>query len=190
MSSEAVGHPDEDDEEHDDGSGQDGEDSGEEASEECVVLPGVNVGLTQVARHEGVIAPIGFPGDIEDVAEDRDGADDDFDADVDHHADEGDVGDAANPCGEDDDERGEAGEDVAEAGDEADEAVETDANGCEWYAEPVIEKVREDINILVGEPMLGTLADRDGRGRGGTFGRKNFGFQGLWHSVFAMGRMG
>jgi hypothetical protein len=188
-----VSHPDEDDEEHDDGRGEDGEDSGKKACQECVVFPCMDVRLAKVARHEGVIAPVRLPGDIEDVAEDGDGADDDFDADVDHHPDEGDVRDAANPGSEDDDEGGDAGEDVAEAGDEADETVEPDADGREGDAEPIVEEVREDIDVLVGEPMLGTLADGEGSGRGAVFGWKDFGWQDFgisrfWHSVLRRSR--
>ena len=120
--------------------------------------------MAQVAAEQAVVAAVGFPGDIEDVAEDGDGADDDFDADVDHHADEGDVRDAANPGSEDDDERGEAGEDVAETGDETDKTVETDTDRSEGDAEPVIEEVREDVHVRVGEPTLGTLANGNGSG--------------------------
>ena len=180
-----MGYPYKDEEQDDDRGDQDGEDSGEEGGEEGVVFPGMTVGLAKVARHEFVIAPVGFPGDVEDVAEEGDGADDDLDADVDHHADEGDPGDAANPGGEDDDEGGEAGEDVAEAGDEADETVEADADGGEGDAEPVVEEVREEVDVLVGKPLLGALAKGEGRG---VFWREDFGFLGLWHWGFGCTR--
>lgn len=176
-----MGYPYKDDEQDDDGGDEDGQHAGEEGCEVGVVAPGVAVRLAEVTRHELIIAAVRFPGDVEDVAEDGDGSDDNFEAYVDHHADEGDVWDAADPGGENDDERGEAGEDVAEAGDEADEAVETDADGGEGDAEPVIEKVREEVDVLVGKPSLGALAEGEGSGRGGGFGREDFGFYGLRH---------
>src|SRR5271165_3069344 len=113
--------------------------------------------MAGVARHQVVVAAVGFPGDVEDVAEEGDGADEDLDGDVDHHAEEGDVGDAANPGGEDEDAGGDAGEDVAEAGDEADEAVEADAGGREGEAEPVVEEMGEEVEVFVGAEALGAI---------------------------------
>ena len=187
-----MGDPEEDEHQNDDGDGEDGEDCGEEDCEEGVVAPSVAVGLAEVARHQVVVAAVGFPGDVEDVAEEGDGADEDLDGDVDHHAEEGDVGDAANPGGEDEDEGGDAGEDVAEAGDEADEAIEADADGGEGEAEPVVEEMREEVEIFVGAEALGALAEGGfggergsdaGSGRGGGFRREDVGFRGLFSGL-------
>ena len=176
-----MGDPEQEDQEDDEGGDKDGENAADKGEEEGVVLPGVGVRLAKLACHEFVIPPVRFPRDVENVAEDGDGSDDDFDAEVDHHADEGDVGDAANPGGEDDDEGGEAGKDVSESGDEADEAVEADADGREGDAEPVVEQMREEVDVLVRAPAFGALAEGEGGGQGPgfcreVFGRQNFGF--------------
>ncbi len=154
-----MGDPEDDDQENDERRGEDREYCGEKAEEEGVVPPGVTVGLAEVARHQLIVAAVGFPGNVEDVAEEGDGTDEDFETEVDHHADEGDVGDAANPRSEDEDERGDAGENVAEAGDESDEAVEADADRREGDVEPVIEQVGVEVEIFVGEEALGALAE-------------------------------
>ena len=158
-SSQPVQQPYEDEQQHDDGRGENGENDSCKAEKEDVVAPGVAMRLLQVADHEAVVAAVGFPGDIEDVAEERDGADDHVEAEIDEHADERDVRDAANPCSEDEDGGGDAGEDVAEAGDEADEAVEAEADGGAGDAEPVVEQMGEQVEIFVGEKLLGAGAE-------------------------------
>lgn len=147
--------PGKEDEQQDDGGGQNREDGGEQAGEEGVVLPGMAARLAEVARHEAVVAAVGFPRDVKEVAEEGDGADEDGEAEVDHHAEEGDVRDAANPCGEDEDGGGEAGEHIAETGDEADEAVDAEADGRAGNAEAVVEEMDEAGEVAVGEEEAG-----------------------------------
>jgi hypothetical protein len=152
--SEPVEQPENDHQQHEDRRGENRENHGNEAKQEGPVAPGVAMRLAQVANDEAVVAAIGFPRDVEEIAEERDGADDDTEAEVDRHAQERDVRDAANPRSEDEDGGGEAGEHVAEAGNEADEAVEPDADGRAGDAEPVVEQVRVEVEILVGEELL------------------------------------
>ena len=72
--------------------------------------------FAQVAGEQAIVAAIGLPEDVEDVAEERNGADEHADAEVGGHARERDVRHAANPGGEWDDERGDASQHVADAG--------------------------------------------------------------------------
>jgi len=139
----------------------------------------VEVWFADVAGEELVVAAVGFPGDVEDVAEDGDGADEDADADVDGHADDGDVGNAADPGGEGNDEREDACEDVAETGDEADDAVEAEADAGAGDAEGFVE---QDFELLEGavaeEPGAAVPAiggeDLAGGAEGGVGGRNGW----------------
>ncbi len=167
--------PEEDEGEDDERGGEESEDGGEQCGEEGVILPGVAVGLAEVAGEEAVVAAIGFVGDVEDVADERDGADEDIEAEIDHHAGQGDVRDAADPGREDEDEGGDAGEHVADAGDESDEAVESEADGGAGDAEDVVEEMGEIVEILVGEEALGSGADA------GAQGRENLGLGAVGH---------
>ena len=158
--SEVMGEPEDDEEKDHDGDGDENEDDAEKAEQEGVVLPGVAPGLAQVPHHKLNVAAVGFPRDVEEGAEERDGADEDLEGEVDHHAEEGDGGDAANPCREDDEEGSETGDYSAEAGDQCDEAVESDADGSEGDAEPVVEEMGEELDVLVRKEAFGTLAER------------------------------
>src|ERR1700733_8110324 len=144
-----------------------GEDHERDAGEEEPGAPVTTVRLLEVLSEQGVVAAVGLPGDVEDVAEERDGADDDVQREVDQHARDGDVGCAARPCGEDDDRGGESGEDVADARDEADDAIDAEADGGSGDAEPGIEHAAEQVEIFVAEEAA---ADAGGGG-----GRENLG---------------
>jgi hypothetical protein len=133
------------------GHGEDGTDDERDAGEEEPVAPVVAMRVLEVLGEQGVVAAVGLPGDVEDVAEERDGADDDVQREVDQHAGDSDVGCAARPCGDDDDRGGEAGEDVADAGDEADDAVDAEADGGSGDAEPGVEHAAEQVEIFVAE---------------------------------------
>ena len=81
-----------------------------------------------------------------------------------------------------------AGKNIAEAGDEADDAVEAEADAGAGDAEKVVEQVGEEIEILIGEPAFGSLAQGERGDRGSSIsGRQNLGFQGLWHRVLRCG---
>ena len=110
------------------------------------------------AGEQGVVAAVGAPSDIEEVADEGDGAAGGFDGDVEHHAGDDDVGYAAGPCGDDEDGGGEAAEQVADAGDEADDAVEAEADGGAGDADEVVEEVREEVEVAVGEIEAGEPA--------------------------------
>ena len=150
----------------------------------------MEVWLADVAGEELVVAAVGFPGNVEDVAEDGDGADEDADADVDGHPDDGDVGDAADPGGEGDDEGEDAGEDISEAGDEADDAVDAEADAGAGDAEGFVEK---DFELLEGavaeEPGAAVPAvvgeDLAGGAEGGVGGR-----DGRWGELVRVGHAG
>ena len=109
------------------------------------------VGLSEGAGEEAVVAAVGFPGDVEGVAEDGDGADEDSDGDVGDHAEEGDVGDAADPGGDGDDEGEEPGEDVSQAGDEADDAVDAEADLGAGDEEGFVEEDFKPVEAFVVE---------------------------------------
>jgi hypothetical protein len=147
---------------------EDGADHERDAGEEEPVAPVIAVRLLEVLGEQGVVAAVGLPGDVEDVAEERDCADDDVEREVDQHAGDGDVGCAARPCGEDDDRGGQAGEDVADAGDEADDAVDAEADGGSGDAEPGVEHAAEQVEIFVAEEAA---ADAEAG-----IGRENLGF--------------
>jgi hypothetical protein len=175
-----MDHPDKKEQQNDHRRKEEGEDGAEEAEQKRVVLAGVAMGLAQVADDEAVVAAVGLPGDVEDVSEDGDGANDDGNAEVDEHADEGDVRDAANPRGDDEDRGGDAGEDVAEAGDEADEAVETEADAGAGDVEAVVEEVGVEVEVLVGEPAGGAGARA---GWSGWCGGQDFGIWQMRHGI-------
>jgi hypothetical protein len=150
------------------GHGEDGADHERDAGEEEPVAPVIAVRVLEVLGEQGVVAAVGLPGDVEDVAEEGDGADDDVEGEVDQHARDGDVGCAARPCGEDDDRGGEAGEDVADAGDEADDAIDAEADGGAGDAEPGVEHAAEQVEIFIAEEAA---ADAEAG-----VGRQNLGF--------------
>ena len=109
------------------------------------------MGLLQVPRHECVVASVGLPCDVEDVAEEWDGSDEYVDAEIDDHPCQRYVRNASEPCSDDDDAGGESGEHVAETGNEADDAVESKADGRTGDAEPVVEHMGEQFEVLVGK---------------------------------------
>lgn len=115
------------------------------------VAPGMDAGRFEMPRHERVVSSVRFPRDVERVAEKWDSADDDLNGDVGNHTHESDVGQTAVPCGEDEDAGCEAAEDVAEAGDEANDSVEAETDFCAGNTEPVVEHVRDEIEVLVVE---------------------------------------
>jgi hypothetical protein len=147
---------------------EDGADHESNAREEEPVAPVIAMRVLEVKGEQRVIATVRFPCDVEDVAKERHGADDDIEREVDQHARDGDVGCAARPCGQDDDAGGKAGEDVADARDEADDAVEPEADGGSGDAKPGVEHAAEQVEILVAEEAI-ARADRRA-------GRQDFGF--------------
>ena len=175
--SEAVNDPENDEQKDEERDGQDGEGDSGEAEEEGIVLRGVAMGFAQVAGDEAVVAAIGFPRDVEDIAEEGNGSDEDVEAEVDHHSDEGDVGDAAHPGGEDEKEGRDAGEHVAERWNEADESIEAETDAGSGDAEAVVEEVGEEVEVLVGAEAFGALAE-------GRAGRKNLGLGVVRHGSF------
>src|ERR1700751_2576616 len=146
-----------------DGHGENGGDDHGDGCEKEPVTPLLLAWMFEVASEQRVVAPVGLPCDVEGVADERDGADDDVEREVDKHARDGDIGCAARPCGEDDDRGGEAGEDVADTGDEADDAVQSEADGSTGDAEPGIEKAAEQVEIFVAKEAIARADARVGR---------------------------
>src|ERR1700733_7703989 len=83
-----------------DWNGKDDAKRGEEQKQKTPVAPGVCAGLEEVALEQAIVAAIGLPGNVEDVAKKRYGADEHAYGYIDGHAKEGDVGDATNPGSE------------------------------------------------------------------------------------------
>jgi hypothetical protein len=177
--SQAMGDPENEQQENDEGNSEDGEGEGREGEQEGVVLPGMTARLAQMAGDEAVVAAISLPCDVEDVAEERNRADQDVQCQIKHHADEGDPGNAAHPGRENENERRDAADDVAKARDEANQAVEAKTDASAGDPEAVVEEMREEVEVLVGEEVFGPLAEGEAR-------RKNLGFWGFLHEVFVV----
>jgi len=151
--------------------GEDGGERGDEKEQEAPVAPGVAARRSEVAEEQLVVAAVGLPGDVEGVAEDGDGADEHADANVDGHAEEGDVGQPAHPAGDGDDERKQAGDDVAKAGYEADDAVDAEADAGAGDAEGFVEKdFKVEESVVAQEPRATLPACKLGGGEAGRVG--------------------
>ena len=118
------------------------------------VAPGVAARLAQVAVQQPVVAAVGLPGDVEDVAEEGNGADQHADAEIGGHAHQRHVGNAANPGGQRNDQREQAGQHVAQAGNQPDDAVEAEADAGAGDAKGLVE---QDL-----KPMQGLVAEEPG----------------------------
>jgi hypothetical protein len=105
---------------------QDEQQRGGEKQEKRPIAPGVAAWFAQVALQQQKIAAIGLEENIEDIAKERNGTDKNADGEIGCHADQRDVRDAANPCGQRHDKGENAGQRVAEAGNQADDAVEAE----------------------------------------------------------------
>lgn len=123
----------------------------EEHDQEDPALDGVLAGLVEGSSKQGVVAAVGTPGNVESVAKQRNGADDDLDDHIGHHTGEDDVRNTAHPRGEDDEAGGDAAQDVSDAGDQADDSVQSKADGSSGDADEVVQEVGEDVQILVIE---------------------------------------
>jgi hypothetical protein len=154
--------PEDEEQQDEERCGKNGEDGRGEREQEGPVAPGVTMRLAQVAHDEAIVPAIGLPRDVEQVAEERDGADDDTEAEVDRHAQQRHVRDATNPRSENQDGGGDAGDDVAEAGNETDEAIEPEADGRAGNAEPVVEQVGVEVEVLIGKELFEASAERAG----------------------------
>jgi len=158
-----LGEPDQQDERYHEDRGH----TESQKAQKNPVFPGMPVRLFQVARHQCIIAPVGFPCDVEHISQQGNGADNDIDGEVHDHTRERDVWHTAKPCGDDENAGGQSCKHIAQPGDEADDAVQSEANGGTGNAEPVIEQMRQQVEILIRKevatnPRAGweTLADR------------------------------
>jgi len=103
------------------------------------------------AGKQGVVAAIGAPANVEEVAYEGDGADSGLNGDVEDHAGDDGFRNASEPGGDDDDRRGEAAKNIADAGDEADDSVQTEADGRAGNLDEIVEEVREHVEVFVVE---------------------------------------
>ena len=95
------------------------------------------------------------------------GADQHADAEIDGHAHQGDIGNAANPGGERNHQREQAGQHVAEAGNQADDAVNAKADLGAGDAKGLVEQDLEPLQSLVAEePCAAIPAAGPARRRG------------------------
>ena len=148
---EPAGQPgDEPDSQHDrDGKYQ--SERGGQSDQEGAVPSGVPARLLEVAAEEQIVAPVGLPGDVKDVAEDGHRSHQNADAEIGSHAHQGHVGHAANPCGQRNEQREQAGQHVAQAGNQAEDAVEAEANGRAGDAEGFVEQNLQRVERAVAE---------------------------------------
>jgi hypothetical protein len=131
-----------------------GEDQGHRAgnySEKRPVFPGMFSGFSEMALEQEIVAAVGLPSDVERVPEKGDGANQDTDAEVDAHAQEGDVGNAAHPCGDGNDEGQKPGQHISQAGNQADDAVDAEADPGERDAESFVEQDFNTMQCLVAK---------------------------------------
>src|SRR5580692_7771595 len=105
-----------------------------------------------MACEQFVIAAVSLPGDIKRVAQEGNCADQHRDGNIGRHADERDVGNSAYPGCDGNQQGSEAGEHVAQARHKPDDAIQAEAYGGSWDAEPVIQYVSEQIKIAIVEP--------------------------------------
>jgi hypothetical protein len=167
-----VGEPlQEPEDEEDRGQKDDGECRGNQHQEDPV-SPRLPPGLLQMANNQRVVATVRLPGDIKGIAQQRNRPQEDLDADVHYHSDQRDVRHAAHPGREHDDRRRQAANDISQARDEADDAVQSEAYGGAGDAKPVIEYVRQEVEIFVRKEAA-RLPETRGRRR--HLGRQDLG---------------
>jgi len=123
----------------------------DEHGEEGPVLPGVVAGLANVSLHEPVVAAVGLPGNVKGIPEHGNGADEYTDGEIDSHACEGDIGNAAGPCGDGDNEGENAGDCVAETGNQADDSIDAKTEAGKRYAEGFVEENLNAAQCLIAE---------------------------------------
>jgi hypothetical protein len=135
-----AGNPGEQPDNQQDGDGKDKAKSSDKHPEKRPVAPGVATRLVEVTDEQLIVATVGLPGDVEDVTEKRNGADENADGEIGGHADQRDIGRAANPGCQRNDEGEQSGEDVAKTGNKADDSVEAETNTCAGNAECFVEQ--------------------------------------------------
>src|SRR5277367_2740690 len=109
----------------------------------------------------------------------KDRANHHVEGEIDGHAGQGDVGDAAHPGGEDQDAGSKAREDVSNGWDKADDAIKAEVNLGAGNAEAVVEQMGEDVEVFVAEEAP---AGAEPRGLECASGGKDFGLFRLGHA--------
>ena len=134
-----------------DGDGENKRDCANKRREKSPIFPGVQARLSDMPLHELVVAAVWLPRNVEGVSQERNGADQDADADVDGHAHKGDIRNSAGPRRDGDDEREDTGNDIAEAGDETDDAVDPESEAGEGNSKGFVKQDLQGAKSVVAE---------------------------------------
>jgi len=111
----------------------------------------MTAGLPDMPLHELVVAAVWLPCNVEGISQQRDGADQNADADVDTHAQKSDIRNSARPSRDWNDERENAGNNIAEAGDEPDDAIDPEPEPGEGNSKGFIQQDLQCAKSVVAE---------------------------------------
>ncbi len=100
-----------------------------------------------MAAEQAIVAPVGLPGDVENVSEEGNRAHQNADAEVGGHAHEGNVGNAAYPRRQGNDQREQSGQHIAQAGNQPDDSVEPETDAGAGEDEGLVE---QDLQAMEG----------------------------------------
>src|SRR5580658_3373962 len=128
--------------------------------EEDPVSPGLASRLLQMAGDERIVATVRLPGYVKQIAEQGNGSQHYFDPDIDHHSEQRDVGNSAYPRRKHNDRRSKAANDVSQPGNQADDAIQAKANRSAGDAKPIIENMRQQVEIFIGKQAVCLLKTR------------------------------
>jgi hypothetical protein len=154
LSSGMVSEPLEEPKDEEDRGQEDGGQGNGNDQEEDPISPGLAPRLLQMAGDERIVATIRLPGNVKQIAQQGHCSQQHFNPDIDHHSDQGDVGNTAYPRRNHDDRRSKAAKDVSQPGNEADDAINAKANRGAGNAKPVIENMRQQVEIFVGKQAV------------------------------------
>jgi len=102
-----------------------------------------------VADEQIVVAAIRFPGDVREVPDNRDCAENIFNRQVQHHAEDCDARGTAFPRRCNDEHRGECGKGVAYARDPANQSIQAETDSCSRDFESIIQPSRNVVEVLI-----------------------------------------
>ena len=105
--------------------------------------------LVKTAGKQFIVPPVRLPRDIKNIADKWNDADDHFNADIGYHPGDRDRRNSAKPGRQNDDARGQAAKNIADSRHHADDAVDAKAERRAWNAKPVVEHMRQQIEIFI-----------------------------------------
>src|ERR1039458_2245095 len=117
---------------------------------------------------QAVVAAVGLPKDVEDVAEEGNGSHQNADAEIGGHARQRDVGYAANPGRQGNDQREQSGQHVAQAGNQPDDPAQPEADAGAGDSKGLIQQNLYAVQGPVAEEPCAAIpaVRRRERGRG------------------------